>query len=104
MLAVEFAIHQHIIDVDELFGGVEEILDDLQARLAFPHWSRIQHDGNGVPDELDGGPLVGVLFSLLFGADDFVFVTGTVAREWVGFGRVNGDDASAMECTGVGGS
>jgi hypothetical protein len=46
---------------------------------------------------LDGGPLIGVFVGLLFRPDDLVLVTCSITGERVGFGDINGDDASPKE-------
>jgi hypothetical protein len=97
VLAIELPVHQHVIDVDELFSRIEQVLDDLLPTLAFSYRAGIEDEWDSVPDQLDCRPLIGVLVSVLFRSDDLVLMAGAVAREGIGLGDVDGDNTRPEE-------
>ncbi|SDY63734.1 hypothetical protein SAMN05216564_10786 [Halopenitus persicus] len=97
VLAIELSVHQHVIDVNEVLSRIEQVFDDFQSCLPLSDGARVQHDWDGIADQLYCRPLVGVLVTLLFRSDDFVFVARPVTGERVGFGNVDGDDSGSKE-------
>jgi len=65
MLTVELTVHQHIIDVDQFLGRVEQVFDDFFLTLALLNWSTIQYDWDSVPDQLDRSLLIKTLVDFL---------------------------------------
>jgi len=83
VLAIELPVHQHVIDMNEVLSRIEQVLDDFQLCLSLSDGARIQHDWDGVADQLDRRPLIGVFVGLLFCPDDFVLMARSIAGEGV---------------------
>ena len=48
MLTIKFPVHKHVIDVNQLLGSIQQIIDDLFSRFALPDWPRVQNDWYGI--------------------------------------------------------